>query len=97
MIATVSLAVAPRSSVTCSVSVCTPTVRDTAGVAPEATIYVLNGLLPDRCGVYAEHALSPVLGSRGLSVGLRNSAGTSTGAKSWPVLPSIIWLGMCSR
>lgn len=33
-------------------------------VAPEATIYVLNGLLPSRCGVYAEHALSPVLGSR---------------------------------
>lgn len=33
-------------------------------VAPEATIYVLNGLLPGRCAVYAEHALSPVLGSR---------------------------------
>jgi len=32
-------------------------------VAPEATIYVLNGLAPDSGGVYAEHALSPVLGS----------------------------------
>lgn len=32
-------------------------------VAPEATIYVLNGLLPGTCGAYAEHALSPVLGS----------------------------------
>jgi len=32
-------------------------------VAPEATVYVLNGLLPGTCGAYAEHALSPVLGS----------------------------------
>ncbi len=32
-------------------------------VAPEATIYVLNGLLPGSCELYAEHALSPVLGS----------------------------------
>lgn len=32
-------------------------------VAPEATIYVLNGLLPGSCDRYAEHALSPVLGS----------------------------------
>lgn len=32
-------------------------------VAPEATIYILNGLLPGTCGVYAEHGLSPVLGS----------------------------------
>jgi alanine racemase len=32
-------------------------------VAPEATIYVLNGLLPGTCGIYAEHDLSPVLGS----------------------------------
>ncbi|MCU4180277.1 alanine racemase [Bosea sp. BH3] len=32
-------------------------------VAPEATIYVLNGLLPGACGTYAEHSLSPVLGS----------------------------------
>ncbi|QEL26351.1 alanine racemase [Bosea sp. F3-2] len=32
-------------------------------VASEATIYVLNGLLPGTCGAYAEHALSPVLGS----------------------------------
>lgn len=31
--------------------------------APEATIYVLNGLLPGQCGAYAEHGLSPVLGS----------------------------------
>lgn len=33
-------------------------------VAREATIYVLNGLLPGACGVFAEHDLSPVLGSR---------------------------------
>jgi len=32
-------------------------------VAPEATVYILNGLLPGSCGLYAEHALSPVLGS----------------------------------
>ena len=32
-------------------------------VAPEATIYVLNGLLPGACGTYAQHALSPVVGS----------------------------------
>lgn len=31
--------------------------------APEATVYVLNGLLPGSCGVYAQHGLSPVLGS----------------------------------
>lgn len=32
--------------------------------APDAAIYVLNGLLPGSCGVFAEHGLSPVLGSR---------------------------------
>jgi alanine racemase len=32
-------------------------------VAPDAAVYILNGLLPDTCGVYAEHELSPVLGS----------------------------------
>jgi alanine racemase len=32
-------------------------------VAADATIYILNGLLPGTCGVYAEHGLSPVLGS----------------------------------
>ena len=32
-------------------------------VAPEATVYVLNGLLPGTGEVYAEHGLSPVLGS----------------------------------
>ncbi len=32
-------------------------------VAPDATIYVLNGLLPGTCGLYAQHGLSPVLGS----------------------------------
>ena len=32
-------------------------------VAPDATIHVLNGLLPDSAGSYAEHDLSPVLGS----------------------------------
>ncbi|MCO5093218.1 alanine racemase [Bosea sp. (in: a-proteobacteria)] len=32
--------------------------------APEATVYVLNGLLPGACEAYARHALSPVLGSR---------------------------------
>ncbi|WNJ93255.1 alanine racemase [Bosea sp. 685] len=32
-------------------------------VAPDAAVYILNGLLPDTCGVYAEHGLSPVLGS----------------------------------
>lgn len=31
--------------------------------APEATIYVLNGLLPGTAGRFAEHELSPVLGS----------------------------------
>ncbi len=31
--------------------------------APDATIYVLNGLLPGTCDAYARHALSPVLGS----------------------------------
>lgn len=32
-------------------------------VAPEATIYILNGLMPGSCGIYAQHDLSPVLGS----------------------------------
>lgn len=32
-------------------------------VAPDATVYILNGLLPGACGAYAEHGLSPVLGS----------------------------------
>lgn len=32
-------------------------------VAPDATIYILNGLLPGSGGRYAEHDLSPVLGS----------------------------------
>ncbi|MGW9328993.1 alanine racemase [Bosea sp. NPDC055594] len=32
-------------------------------VAREATIYVLNGLPPESCATYAEHDLSPVLGS----------------------------------
>ncbi len=32
-------------------------------IAPDATIYILNGLLPGTCGAYAEHGLSPVLGS----------------------------------
>lgn len=32
-------------------------------VAPDAAIYVLNGLLPGTCGFYAQHDLSPVLGS----------------------------------
>jgi alanine racemase len=32
-------------------------------VAPEATIYVLNGLLPGTCEGFARHELSPVLGS----------------------------------
>lgn len=32
-------------------------------VAPDAVIYVLNGLLPGTCGAYAQHDLSPVLGS----------------------------------
>ena len=31
--------------------------------APEATVYILNGLLPGSSGIYAEHGLSPVLGS----------------------------------
>lgn len=31
--------------------------------APEATVYILNGLLPGSAGLYAEHGLSPVLGS----------------------------------
>lgn len=34
------------------------------GVLAEATIYVLNGLLPGTAAAYAEHALRPVLGSR---------------------------------
>jgi alanine racemase len=29
----------------------------------DAAIYVLNGLLPDQCDIYAQHELSPVLGS----------------------------------
>lgn len=33
------------------------------GVDREAAIYVLNGLLPGQCDVYAQHELSPVLGS----------------------------------
>lgn len=32
-------------------------------VAPDATVYVLNGLLPGTCDAYAAHRLSPVLGS----------------------------------
>ncbi len=32
-------------------------------VAPDATVYVLNGLLPGTCDAYAQHGLSPVLGS----------------------------------
>ncbi|KRE16645.1 alanine racemase [Bosea sp. Root381] len=32
-------------------------------VAPEAPVYVLNGLLPGSCDVFAQHELSPVLGS----------------------------------
>ncbi|AZO77401.1 MULTISPECIES: alanine racemase [unclassified Bosea (in: a-proteobacteria)] len=32
-------------------------------VAPDATIYVLNGLAPESGGTFAEHDLSPVLGS----------------------------------
>ncbi|WP_091135109.1 alanine racemase [Microvirga guangxiensis] len=32
-------------------------------VAPEATIYVLNGLFPGTCSTYVEHDLRPVLGS----------------------------------
>ncbi|RDJ24151.1 alanine racemase [Bosea caraganae] len=32
-------------------------------VAPEATIYILNGLMPGTCGRYVQHDLSPVLGS----------------------------------
>lgn len=32
-------------------------------VAGDATIYVLNGLPPDSAGLFAEHRLSPVLGS----------------------------------
>ena len=31
--------------------------------ARDATVYVLNGLMPGTCDVYAEHGLSPVLGS----------------------------------
>lgn len=31
--------------------------------APDATVYVLNGMLPGSCGLYAEHGLAPVLGS----------------------------------
>ena len=33
------------------------------GIDREAAIYVLNGLLPGQCDVYAQHELSPVLGS----------------------------------
>jgi len=32
-------------------------------VAPDATVYVLNGLFPGTCSAYAEHSLRPVLGS----------------------------------
>lgn len=35
----------------------------TRAVAPDATVYVLNGLLPGTCDAYAAHRLSPVLGS----------------------------------
>ena len=38
--------------------------RRTRAVAPDATIYVLNGLFPGTGGTYAEHGLRPVLGSR---------------------------------
>lgn len=34
-------------------------------IAPEATIYVLNGLFPETSPVYMEHRLRPVLGSLG--------------------------------
>jgi alanine racemase len=33
-------------------------------IAPDATIYILNGLLPGAAPAYAEHDLRPVLGSR---------------------------------
>lgn len=33
------------------------------GIDREAAIYVLNGLLPGQCDAYAQHELSPVLGS----------------------------------
>lgn len=33
-------------------------------VAPQATIYVLNGFLPGTAAAYADHGLRPVLGSR---------------------------------
>lgn len=32
-------------------------------VAPDATVYILNGLQPHTCEAYAKHRLSPVLGS----------------------------------
>jgi alanine racemase len=33
------------------------------GIDRDAAIYVLNGLLPGQCAIYAQHELSPVLGS----------------------------------
>lgn len=51
-------------------------------VAPEAAVYVLNGLLPGACGVYAEHALSPVLGSH--EELLEWASFRQTGAKTRP-------------
>ena len=51
-------------------------------VAPDATVYILNGLLPGSCGAYAEHDLSPVLGS---PEELREWAGFRTsGARARP-------------
>ena len=51
-------------------------------VAPDATVYILNGLLPGSCGRYAEHDLSPVLGS---PEELREWAGFRTsGARTRP-------------
>ncbi|MCG6122117.1 MAG: alanine racemase [Microvirga sp.] len=38
--------------------------RRARAVAPDAVIYVLNGLLPGTAPIYAEHGLRPVLGSR---------------------------------
>lgn len=37
--------------------------RRLRAIAPEAAIYVLNGLRPGTAGAYADHALRPVLGS----------------------------------
>lgn len=46
--------------------------------APKATVYILNGLLPGSAGLYAEHGLSPVLGSHEL---LEWASFRQTGAK----------------